>query len=116
RPGAGQRAYRPPRRDLQLLTPYPAADCEPPNSDNTLGRIPRRDRTMNPFDAASPLDARYYLAEKDFFERLHPFVSEAAQIKYLARVEAALAHTLADHGVCPRQAADEIARACAAVT
>src|SRR2546428_5756181 len=71
---------------------------------------------MNPFDTASPLDARYYLADAKFFERLHPFVSEYAQIKYLARVEAALAEALADVGLCPRSAAAEIARACAAVT
>src|SRR5438445_8455654 len=71
---------------------------------------------MNPFDAASPLDARYYLTEKDFFERLHPFVSEYAQVKYLARVEAALAQTLADHGVCSREIAAEIEAACNAVT
>ncbi len=71
---------------------------------------------MNPFDAASPLDARYYLAETDFYNRLHPYVSEAAQVRYLARVEAALAATLADLGVCPREAAAEIARACEKVT
>jgi hypothetical protein len=45
---------------------------------------------MNPFDTASPLDARYYLADREFFERLPPYVSEGAQVKYLARVEAAL--------------------------
>jgi adenylosuccinate lyase len=71
---------------------------------------------MNPFDAASPLDARYYLPEADFYSRLHPFVSEAAQVKYLACVEAALAATLADIGVCSREAAAEIARACEVVT
>jgi adenylosuccinate lyase len=71
---------------------------------------------MNPFDAASPLDARYYFAEPDFFNRLRPYVSEAAQVMYLARVEAALAATLADVGACPAEAAAEIARACEAVT
>jgi adenylosuccinate lyase len=71
---------------------------------------------MNPFDAASPLDARYYLADKDFFARLHPYVSEQAQVQYLARVEGALAHVLADHGVCSRTTADAIDKACAAVT
>ncbi len=71
---------------------------------------------MNPFDAASPLDARYYFSESDFYQRLHPFVSEAAQVRYLARVEAALAETLAELGVCSRAAAEEIARACQAVT
>ncbi len=71
---------------------------------------------MNPFDAASPFDARYYFADRGFFERLHPFVSEYSQVRYLARVEAALAATLADVGVCPRSAADEIAKACEQVT
>jgi adenylosuccinate lyase len=71
---------------------------------------------MNPFEAASPFDARYYFADRGFFERLHPYVSEGAQVKYLARVEAALAETLADFGRCPPEAAAEIARAAAEVT
>src|SRR5437764_3907026 len=71
---------------------------------------------MNPFDTASPLDARYYLADRAFFNRLHPYVSEVAQIRYLARVEAALAAVLADHGVGTAEAAAEIARACGEVT
>jgi adenylosuccinate lyase len=71
---------------------------------------------MNPFDAASPLDARYYLADDEFFKRLHPYVSEGAQVRYLARVEAALSEVLADHGVCSREAAAEIARAAGSVT
>ena len=66
---------------------------------------------MNPFDAASPFDARYYFADAGFFERLNPYVSENAQVRYLARVEAALAETLADLHVCPRAAAVEIAQA-----
>jgi adenylosuccinate lyase len=71
---------------------------------------------MNPFDAASPLDARYYLPEVDFYKHLHPFTSEAAQVKYLARVESALAATLADIGACTPAAAAEIAGACDKVT
>ncbi len=71
---------------------------------------------MNPFDAASPFDARYYFADTAFFTRLSRYVSENAQVRYLARVEAALAQTLADLGVCPRSAADEITRAAEAVT
>ncbi len=66
---------------------------------------------MNPFDAASPFDARYYFADAGFFEKLKPFVSENAQVRYLACVEAALAYTLADFKVCPHEAAVEIARA-----
>src|SRR5207253_8166258 len=70
----------------------------------------------NPFDAASPFDARYYFADPAFFARLHPYVAESAQIRCLARVEAALAETLADAGVCPPTAAAEIAAACALIT
>jgi adenylosuccinate lyase len=71
---------------------------------------------MNPFDAASPLDARYYLTDKNFYDQLHPYVSEAAQVRYLARVEGALAETLADFDVCSRVAAAEIGQACQQVT
>jgi adenylosuccinate lyase len=71
---------------------------------------------MNPFDAASPFDARYYFADPGFFERLQPYVSEGAQVRYLARVEAALAATLADFDQCPRPAATEIARAAEVVS
>src|SRR5437016_7095702 len=71
---------------------------------------------MNSFDAASPFDARYYFADADFYHRLHPFVSESAQVRYLARVEAALAETLADFGVCTRGQATEIAQACQKIT
>src|SRR5207302_2678891 len=75
-----------------------------------------RNHAMNPFDAASPFDARYYFADAAFYQRLHPFVSEGAQVRYLARVEAVLAETLADFGICSRAAADEIAQACREVT
>ena len=71
---------------------------------------------MNPFDSASPFDARYYFADAGFYERLHPYVSETSQVKYLARVEAALAETLAEYGVCPPEAAAEIARAVDRIT
>jgi adenylosuccinate lyase len=71
---------------------------------------------MNPFDAASPFDARYYFADRAFFEKLNPYVSENAQVRYLARVEAALAETLADHSVCSRKIAAEIGRAALEVT
>jgi adenylosuccinate lyase len=71
---------------------------------------------MNPFDAASPFDARYYFADPEFFQRLHPYVSEAAQVKYLAVVEGAVVDTLADCGLCSRQVAAEVTRACTQVT
>jgi adenylosuccinate lyase len=71
---------------------------------------------MNPFDAASPFDARYYFADTSFFEKLKPYVSENAQVRYLARVEGALAETLADFKVCSRETANEIVRAAGGVT
>jgi len=67
---------------------------------------------MTPFDAASPFDARYYFADAGFYQKLHPYVSEGAQVRYLAKVEAALVETLADFGVCSRKIAEEIAAAC----
>src|SRR5205085_6073766 len=77
----------------------------------TVHHLP--DDLMNPFDAASPFDARYYFADQGFFGRLHPYVSEVAQVRYLARVEAALAQTLADDlGLYPSAVAAEIAQAC----
>jgi adenylosuccinate lyase len=77
---------------------------------------PEANLRMNPFDAASPFDARYYFADPEFFARLHPFVSEAAQVKYLAAVEAAVVETLADCGLCSRQVAAEVSRACGQIT
>src|SRR5262249_57124720 len=74
----------------------PVADAPVPRADS--GHDAEPPTLMNPFDTASPLDARYYLADRDFFQRLRPYVSEGAQVKYLARVEAALAQVLADHG------------------
>jgi adenylosuccinate lyase len=71
---------------------------------------------ISPFDTASPLDARYYLADRPFFERLRPFVSEAAQVHYLARVEGAIATTLSRFNVCAEEVARQINRACAEVT
>jgi adenylosuccinate lyase len=71
---------------------------------------------ITPYDAASPFDARYYLGEPQFFEKIHPYLSEAAQIKYLARVEAAIASTLARVRVCSDDAAKDIREACERIT
>ncbi len=53
----------------------------------------------------SPFDYRYRVPE------LEPYFSEAAHVRYLARVEAALARVMAERGICSREAAEEIARA-----
>jgi adenylosuccinate lyase len=71
---------------------------------------------LSPFDAASPLDVRYYFADREFFVELSPFVSEAAQVRFLAEVEAGIVETLAEIGLCGKEVAEDVRRACAAVT
>ena len=67
-------------------------------------------------DCVSPLDYRYYGPNKRLFQKVHPYLSEAATLRYFLRVEAALARGLAAVGVCTSAQADEIARACDQVT
>jgi adenylosuccinate lyase len=68
------------------------------------------------FDAASPFDARYYFSDREFFRELSPFVSEGAQVRFLAEVEAALVWTLSEIGLCRKEAAEDVERACREVT
>lgn len=68
---------------------------------------------MKLFDLVSPLDYRY---NKELFEKLQPFVTEEAFIKYQLKVEAALIRTMSEWGVCSEDIADEIERACEKVT
>jgi adenylosuccinate lyase len=67
-------------------------------------------------DAVSPLDYRYYGPNEAIFPKVHPYLSETANLRYFLRVEAALARGLAAVGVCSSAQAEEIARACDAVT
>ena len=71
---------------------------------------------MELFEAVSPLDFRYYGATETVMERLKPYVSESAYVKYQAKVEAALVRTLANHGVCSSEAADQVELAVDQVT
>lgn len=64
----------------------------------------------------SPLDYRYYGASDRLFPKVFPYLSEEANLRYFLRVEAALAGGLAAQGVCSPTDAEEIARACEAVT
>jgi adenylosuccinate lyase len=59
--------------------------------------------------AIDPLDSRYYDPE------ISKYLSEASRIAYQAHVEAALARTLAQSGVCSAAVAEEIAAAAAQV-
>jgi len=71
---------------------------------------------LNIFDAISPLDFRYYGRNKKIFEKLQPYLSEAAFVEYALKAEAALARTLAKNRVCTQKIADEIENACRHVT
>src|SRR6185295_14209629 len=72
--------------------------------------------TMNQYDAASPLDYRYYGDNPKFFARLKPYVSEAAYIDYSLKVELALVRLLAKYGVCPPKVASEVEKAIPAIS
>jgi len=67
--------------------------------------------SMTIFDQISPLDYRYATEEK-----ILKYLSEEARVKYQAKVEAALAQTLAKHGICSEEAAKEITEASEKVT
>lgn len=71
---------------------------------------------INLFDNISPLDFRYYGRNRKAFEKLQPYLSEAAAVKYLAKVEAALVKVLAKKGICSEKIADEIEKASKEVT
>lgn len=62
------------------------------------------------YNSIDPLDGRYYDAEGT------QFLSERSQIAYYAYVEAALAHTLAEFGVCSQEIAEKIEEATRQVT
>ncbi|MEK6949116.1 MAG: lyase family protein, partial [Nanoarchaeota archaeon] len=68
------------------------------------------------FDTISPLDFRYYGRNEKIFQRLQPYLSENAMIKYMAKVEAALTRVLAKKGICSMEIAEEVERACRQVT
>jgi adenylosuccinate lyase len=64
-------------------------------------------KARNIYHNLSPLDHRYYTANKELFDRLAAYLSEEAGIRYALRVEAALVKT---HLSLRGEATDEIAR------
>jgi adenylosuccinate lyase len=76
----------------------------------------KRSNYMKIFDMVSPLDFRYYGYDRKLFEKLKPFVSEEAFIKYQLKVEATLVKVMAREGICSEKIANEIEKACAEVT
>lgn len=71
---------------------------------------------MELFDCVCPMDYRYYGGDKDFFNRLRPYLSEGANVRYLLMVELALVETLAEFRVCPGSVVDEVRLACGEIT
>jgi len=70
----------------------------------------------NRFDTVSPLDSRFYGGDPALYKALHPYLSAAAAIKYMARVEGALALALADVGITDKSVANAIASAADRIT
>ncbi len=66
--------------------------------------------TSGALSGLDPLDGRYYDPD------VARYVSEQTRVVYQAHIEAALAHTLADEGICTRKQADAIERASRAVS
>ncbi len=71
---------------------------------------------MNLFDNINPMDFRYYGRDKKAFELLKPYLSEEGFVRYLAKVESALAETLADYKLCSNEIAAEIKKAAEKIT
>ncbi len=71
---------------------------------------------MNTFDNISPIDFRYYGRNKEAIDKLQPYLSEQAFVKYLAKTEAALTRTLAEKGICSKKVADEVEKAAKEIT
>jgi adenylosuccinate lyase len=68
------------------------------------------------FDTVSPMDSRFYGGDPALYKALHPYLSAAAAIKYMARVEGALALALADVGITDKTTANAIASAADRIT
>ena len=68
------------------------------------------------FDTVSPLDSRFYGGDPALYKALHPYLSAAAAIKFMARVEGALALALADVGITDKTTANAIASAADRIT
>ena len=79
-------------------------------------RQAKQSERMNLFDFISPIDFRYCGRDKNLKEKLEPYLSEEAFIRYMARVEAALTTTFAERGLCTREIAQEIEEASRQIT
>lgn len=64
----------------------------------------------------NPLDYRYYGADEEFFNRLFPYVSQEAYVRYLLKVETTLVRMLSRWGICTPQDVTEVEKACENIT
>src|SRR6185295_18344275 len=62
------------------------------------------------------MDSRFYGGDPALYKALHPYLSAAAAIKYMARVEGALALALSDVGITDKTTANAIASAADRIT
>ncbi|MAH32834.1 adenylosuccinate lyase [archaeon] len=83
---------------------------------NTGIKETRFEPKLNIFDTISPLDFRYYARNEGIFQKLQPYLSENAMIKYMAKVESALTKVLAKKNICSQKIADEIEKASKKIT
>ena len=72
--------------------------------------------SLNPFDAISPIDYRYYGTTPAHFQKLQPYLSENALIEYMAMVEVALIAGFAEEGICSQEVLQEIKYAAPLIT
>lgn len=72
--------------------------------------------SINPFDAISPIDYRYYGTTPAHFQKLQPYLSENALIEYMAMVEVALIAGFVDEGICSKEILEEVKDAALLIT
>ena len=63
------------------------------------------------FQCVSPLDYRYYGGDERIFQQLSPYLSEEANIRYIYRVEWALARALVRRGLAPESLPSAVEKA-----
>lgn len=89
-----------------------SARAEPPFDE---GDDSMSDQTRGRFDYLSPFDTRYYGDDPKVYAALHPYLSEAATIRYQIEVEQAIVASLEEAGVAPRGISKRLAEAASKV-
>jgi adenylosuccinate lyase len=66
---------------------------------------------MDIYNNISPLDFRYYIGNKEVYEKLNPYLSENAFIKYQLKVELALIKAFVKKNICDDDVIKEVEKA-----